>query len=134
MRKKTITKKTTRVPKQRVNKPFADGTMSNSAFFGMIRSALRQKSRFFYSMKVCRERVRIPYTGPSKRDKWRYKCEMCNGIFKATETVIHHSVECGKLSSFEDLGGFAQRLFCNSSDLMCICNECHNKIHNNENN
>lgn len=43
-------------PKKVINKPFADGTMSSSAFFSMIRSCLRQKSRWWHSIKVCKER------------------------------------------------------------------------------
>lgn len=115
--------------KRKVDKPFADGTLSNSQFFGMIRSALRQKSRFFYSVKVARERARIPYIGPSKRDKWRYKCEVCGDIFPAKQTCVHHAIECGSLTSFEDLPEFTRRLFCSSDDLMLICNDCHNSIH-----
>lgn len=129
MAKKTTTKKTTRVPKQKVEKPFADGTMSNSAFFGMIRSALRNKSRFYYSIRVARERARVPYTGINKKRKWMYKCEVCNGLYSDKETNIHHRLECGTLASFEDLPGFVERLFCSSDGLMCVCDSCHDKIH-----
>ena len=118
-----------RVVKRKIDKPFADGTLSNAAFFGMIRSALRQKSRFYYSVKVCRERARIPYIGPSKRDKWRYVCEICEGVFPLKFTQVHHKIECGSLSSFEDLAGFTKRLFCDSKDLILICKDCHKKTH-----
>lgn len=118
--------------KKVVEKPFGDGTLTNSAFFGMIRSALRQKSRFFITIKNCRERARIPYNGSNKRKKWLYKCEECGNLFDAKDTVVHHKIECGGLTSFEDLAGFTQRLFCDSENLALICNECHIKIHNKE--
>lgn len=134
MRKSTgLTKKKispSKIPKEKVIKPFADGTLSNSQFFGMLRSALRQKSRFYHSIKVARERSRVPYTGINKRRKWMYRCEICNRLYNGDEINIHHRFECGSLTSFEDLVGFTQRLFCDSKDLIVACNECHDKIHN----
>ena len=118
--------------KSTVVKPFADGTLSNSAFFGMIRAALRSKSRFWYPIKVCRERARIPYVGSNKRRKWLYKCENCSKIVEMENTVVHHTIECGSLSSFEDLPVFTQRLFCDSHLLRLLCTECHDKIHEHE--
>jgi hypothetical protein len=110
-------------------KPFADGTMTNAAFFGMIRSALRNKSRWFLSIKICKEKNRLPYTGLNKRRKWSYKCEKCHKLFDAKEINVHHKIDCGTLNSFDDLSGFTQRLFCDSSELICICNNCHNELH-----
>ena len=121
-----MAKKKTRILKA---KPFADATMTNSAFFGMIRSALRNKSRWYYPVKVCKERNRIPYTGTNKRRKWSYRCESCKKLYDATEVEVHHKVECGILSSFDDLSGFVSRLFCNSSDLILLCDDCHKKTH-----
>lgn len=128
--KKTTTKKTTRVSKVGIIKPFADGEMTNSVFFGMIRSALRNKSRFFPSVKICRERAKVPYNGPNRRQKWLYRCEICGQLRDSKITNVHHKIECGSLTSFEDLAGFTQRLFCSSEDLILICNDCHDKIHN----
>ena len=110
-------------------KPFADGTLTNAAFFGMIRAALRNKSRWYHPIKVCKERSRTPYIGTNKRRKWSYKCEKCHQLFDVREVNVHHKIECGMLNSFDDLPGFTQRLFCDSSGLMCICNDCHDKLH-----
>ena len=112
-----------------VEKPFADNTMSNSAFFGMIRSALRQKSRWFKSISVAKERAKVSYIGPNKKRKWMYKCELCKELVSADFINVHHKNECGSLSSFEDLPGFTKRLFCNSDELITICNNCHDIIH-----
>jgi len=121
--------KTKKVKKPRAPKPFADGTLTNAAFFGMLRSALRNKSRFFITIKNCRNRARVPYKGPNKRRKWLYKCEMCSELFDSKQVNIHHKIDCGTLRSFDDLPGFTKRLFCDSIDLMTICNDCHDKIH-----
>jgi len=125
--------KKTRVKKERVLKirPFADGTLTNAAFFGMIRSALRNKSRWYYPIKVCKERNRVPYIGSNKRRKWSYRCEKCHKLFDLREVNVHHKIECGELNSFSDLPGFTQRLFCDSSELILLCNNCHNEIHSN---
>jgi hypothetical protein len=133
-KKKTTTSKTTRRKSIRipVDKPFADGTISNSVFFSMIRSALRNKSRFWPSIKICRERARLPYTGASKRRKWMYRCEMCDGTFPVESTVVHHTISCGALSSFDDLPIFTKNLFCNSNLLQLLCNQCHTNLHENE--
>lgn len=113
----------------KTNKEFADGTMTSAVFFSMIRAALRQKSRWFISIKNCRERAKIPYNGTNKRRKWSYICEKCKQEFEAKEIVVHHKIEAGQLNCFEDLPGFAERLFCNSDKLMCICKSCHNLEH-----
>jgi isopropylmalate/homocitrate/citramalate synthase len=126
VRKNTSPKKLKKV----INKPFADGTMSSSQFFGMIRSCLRQKSRWWHSIKVCKERAKIPYKGVNKRRKFSYICELCKGEFDAKNINIHHTVECGTLNSFEDIPGFVKRLFCDSDKLVCICTKCHDGIHN----
>lgn len=110
-------------------KPFGDGTMTNAAFFGMVRSALRNKSRWYYPVKVCKERNRIPYTGSNKRRKWSYKCEQCHKLFDVKQVNVHHKIECGMLNSFDDLSGFVSRLFCDSKDLILLCDGCHKEIH-----
>ena len=127
--KKTAVKKP-RPPKKVVNKPFADGTMTSSAFFSMIRSALRNKSRWYLSISVAKNRAKYPYIGTNKKRKWMYKCEKCFQLYDAKSINVHHSIECGSLNSFEDLPGFVERLFCNSDKLIVLCNDCHDKEHN----
>jgi len=113
-----------------VIKPFADGTITSAAFFSSIRAALRNKSRWWPSIKLCKDNAREAYIGSNKRRKWSYKCENCNILFDAKEVVVHHKIECGSLNSFEDLPQFAKNLFCDSKDLALICKECHTKEHN----
>lgn len=121
--------KKTKPPKKVVEKPFADHTMTNTAFFGFLRSALRQKSRYWYPITVCKLRAREKYGGPNKRRKWLYRCEECHQLFDIKEVASHHIEECGSLRSFEDLVEFVKRLFCDSDKLRLLCNNCHLKEH-----
>lgn len=137
MRKKSEKKKEPRarkprIPKKVIEKPFADHTMTNTAFFGFIRSALRQKSRYWYPITQCKLRAREKYGGPNKRRKWLYRCEDCHELFDAKEVAVHHKVECGSLRSFDDLAGFIERLFCDSDKLVLLCDKCHTKHHKKE--
>lgn len=117
------------IKKKITNKPFADGSMTSSAFFSMIRSALRNKSRWFKSISVARERVKVPYVGANKKRKWMYRCEDCGQLFDIKAVNVHHKIECGELKSFNDLPGFVERLFCSSELLIVLCNNCHTKMH-----
>lgn len=127
-KKKSPTKKVVR--KNKVEKPFADGTMSSAAFFGMIRSCLRRKSMYWPSIQNARKAAQVPYNGPNKRMKYLYTCADCFENFPAKECHIHHLEECGSLTSFEDIGEFVKKLFCNSDKLVCLCEDCHKNRHN----
>lgn len=124
----TVKKQTVR-KKRIVDRPFADGALTNAAFFGMIRATLRNKSRWWPSISICRNRVRVPYTGINKRRKWSYVCDECHKVFDVKQINVHHKIEVGELKTFEDLPGFTKRLFCNSQDLVALCENCHNKLH-----
>ena len=115
--------------KRIIEKPFADGTMSSAAFFSMIRSTLRNKSRWWYSISVSRDNARIPYVGANRRRKWMYICEDCGKAYDVKSINIHHKIECGDLKSFDDISGFVRRLFCDSKDLQVLCDNCHDKKH-----
>ena len=60
------------VPKTR-----CDGTMSEAAFWSFIRSALRQKSRWWKPISICKLNARRQYKGPNKRQKYEYQCKKC---------------------------------------------------------
>lgn len=127
-----VTKKAKSVKKPRIYKipkirPFAEGTMTSAAFFSMIRAALRNKSRFWPSIKICRERSREKYIGTNKRRKWSYRCEECGKLFDIKGVSVHHKIDCGSLNKFEDIPGFIERLFCDSQSLSLLCNTCHDK-------
>jgi len=119
---KTTKKKTNRIPRTR-----AGGTMTESQFWSMIRSALRQRSRWWRPVHICEQKARRKYKGPNKKQKYEYKCESCKKWFPKKDISIDHIVPVGSLSSYEDLPGFVERLFVEQEGLQVLCNQCHTK-------
>lgn len=103
------------------------GTMTESAFWGFIRSALRQKSRWWKPITECKAKARRAYTGPLKRQKYEYQCNSCKNWFPEKQINVDHIVGAGSLNCAEDLPGFVERLFCEQDNLQCLCTDCHDK-------
>ena len=103
------------------------GTMSESAFWGFIRSALRQKSRWWKPITQCKQSAKRPYKGASKRQKFEYQCNKCKKWFPDKETIVDHIIPAGELNKADDLPGFVERLFCEVEGLQCLCQNCHNE-------
>jgi 5-methylcytosine-specific restriction endonuclease McrA len=118
-RKKPV-KKTSRVPKTR-----NAGTMTESAFWSFIRSALRQKSRWWKPITECKMKARRPYKGPNKRQKFEYLCNSCKTWFPEKQINVDHIVGAGSLNCGQDLPGFVDRLFCEQDNLQVLCTTCH---------
>jgi hypothetical protein len=118
-RKKPI-KKTSRVPKTRNS-----GTMTESAFWSFIRSALRQKSRWWKPITECKMKARRAYKGPNKRQKFEYLCNNCKTWFPEKQINVDHIVGAGSLNCGQDLPGFVDRLFCEQDNLQVLCTTCH---------
>jgi 5-methylcytosine-specific restriction endonuclease McrA len=118
-RKKPI-KKTSRVPKTRNS-----GTMTESAFWSFIRSALRQKSRWWKPITECKMKARRVYKGPNKRQKFEYLCNSCKAWFPEKQINVDHIVGAGSLNCGQDLPGFVDRLFCEQDNLQVLCTTCH---------
>lgn len=103
--------------------PYPEWTTSR--FYGFLRSALRSAyNKYPVKWAVLKEAQR-PYQGPDKRAKWEYQCAECGAWKKAKEVSVDHVIPAGSLNSFEDLPGFAERLFCGPEGLQCLCTECH---------
>ena len=118
-RKKPV-KKTSRVPKTR-----NAGTMTESAFWSFIRSALRQKSRWWKPITECKMKARRPYKGPNKRQKFEYLFNSCKTWFPDKQINVDHIVGAGSLNCGQDLPGFVDRLFCEQDNLQVLCTTCH---------
>lgn len=116
--------KISRVPKTR-----NANTMSESAFWGMIRSALRNKSRFWKPRLQVLEEARRPNQSSNKRLKWEFLCAHCKSWFPQTQVEVNHKVEAGSLKSAADLAGFVERLFCEKAGLEVVCRACHLSHH-----
>ena len=117
--------KTSRVPKTR-----ASGTWSEAAFFGFLRSGLRNMSRRWRPLvKDCFEAARRKSKSKKNlRLKWQFNCAICNGWFSRKNVQADHIVPCGSMSCLEDLPGFVSRLFCEKDKLRILCKRCHHKV------
>jgi hypothetical protein len=111
--------------KPRVARPRNAGTMTESAFWSFIRSALRQKSRFWRPILQCKLEARRPYKGPNKRQKFEYLCNDCKKWYPEKKINVDHMVPAGSLNCAADLPGFVERLFCEKEHLQVLCETCH---------
>jgi len=112
------------IKKSRVEKPYNSGTMSASAFWGMIRSCLRQKSRWWKPITEAKNKVKRACKNCG-RQKWEYKCNKCNDWFPDKAIAVDHIIEAGSLTCKQDVGDFIERLFCEADGLQVLCTECH---------
>jgi len=122
MKKKRATSRKPKVARTR-----NAGTMTESAFWSFIRSALRQKSRWWKPILQAKMEARRPYKGPNKRQKFEYLCNECGGWFPEKKINIDHIHPAGSLNCAADLPGFVERLFCEVDNLQCLCEKCHDE-------
>ena len=122
------------VRKSRVPKTRNSGTMTESAFWSFIRSALRNKSRWWKPITECKQKSRRPYTGPNKRLKFEYQCNECKGWYPEKQINVDHIIPAGTLTCSADLSGFIERLFCEQENLQVLCEKCHDIKTQNERN
>ena len=101
------------------------GTMSESAFWAFIRSALRQKSRWWKPITECKQNAKRPYKGSNKRQKFEYQCNKCKKWFPDKQINVDHVLPAGELNKADDLPGFVERLFCEVEGLQTLCLNCH---------
>ena len=104
------------------------GTMTEAAYLQWIRSCLRSKSLKWKPRTDCILAARRPYKGTNKAQKYEAQCAICTKWFKLKDIVVdHYPIEAGSIKSVEDIGPFAERLFCETDNLRCLCGECHRK-------
>ena len=115
------------MPRVKKDKPRNSGTMTESAFWSFIRSALRQKSRWWKPIAECKAKAKRKYSGPNKRQKFEYQCNQCKGWFSDKNINVDHIIPAGTLTNANDLPGFVERLFCEVDNLQVLCTSCHNK-------
>jgi len=101
------------------------GTMTESMFWSFIRSALRNKSRWWKPITQCKMNSRRAYKGPLKRQKFEYQCNECKNWFPEKNINVDHMVPAGSLNCGNDLPGFVERLFCEVEHLQVLCIHCH---------
>lgn len=117
-------KKTTK--KKIADKPRCDGTMTEPAFWSFIRSALRNKSRWWKPITTCKQKSKRAYKGPNRRQKFEYQCNECKEWFAEKNIQVDHKIPAGSLNCAQDLPGFVERLFVEVDGLQVLCFQCHN--------
>ena len=122
-----MTKRRKASKKPRVVRTRNAGTMTESAFWSFIRSALRQKSRWWKPITQCKQKARRPYKGPNKRQKFEYQCKYCEQWFPEKRVNVDHITPAGQLRTATDLPGFVERLFCEIDGLQVLCSNCHDE-------
>ncbi|GAG70795.1 unnamed protein product, partial [marine sediment metagenome] len=97
--------------------------VTDAAFFGKIRSALRLMWRHSQPYKDALKRAKVPFMGVGRR-KFSIKCEDCGEEYALQERIvtgktkagkdkdalaynIDHKIDAGSLKTFKDLSGFA---------------------------
>jgi 5-methylcytosine-specific restriction endonuclease McrA len=125
MIKKNATKRRTKIPRARNPKVRNAGTMTESAFWSFIRSALRQKSRWWKPITECKLQAKRAYKGTNKRQKFEYQCAECKSWFPEKQINVDHIKPAGSLNCAQDLPGFVERLFCEQENLQVLCEKCH---------
>ena len=127
-KKKTKTTKKSKVPKTR-----NAGTLTESQFWGLIRSALRSKFRYWKPMQLALDKTSRPNQSSNKRLKKEYQCAKCQKWFKRADVQIDHIIPCGSLKSYDDIQGFIERLTIEDpKGFQILCKEDHKEKTNSE--
>lgn len=124
--KKNATKRRTKIPRTKSPKSRNSKSMTESQFWSFIRSALRQKSRWWKPITECKMKSRRAYKGPNKRQRFEYQCNTCKLWFPEKKINVDHIEPVGALNCSADLPGFVERLFVEVDNLQCLCSSCHN--------
>jgi hypothetical protein len=104
------------------------GTQTESAFWSFIRSALRNKSRFWVPRVNALKAARRPSQSSNKKLKWEFQCSRCLDYHPQKNMEVHHEIEAGSLKCASDLPGFVERLFVETG-WVCLCKPCHLSYH-----
>lgn len=80
-------------------------------------------------VRLAMKRQRRPNQSSNRRMKWEFQCQGCQRWFPGKLVEVDHIEPCGSLKSFEDLPGFASRLFCEVDGLQVLCDCCHSEKH-----
>ena len=119
--KTTKTKRVTKVPRTR-----NAGTMTESQFFGKIRSALRNSFRYWKPMQLALDKASRPNQSANKKLKKEYQCNHCQNWFPRDGVEIDHKTPAGSLKSLDDIKGFLERLTVEDIDAyQILCKQDH---------
>lgn len=103
------------------------GTLTESQYFGKIRSALRNCFRYWPPLQEALKKASRPSKHPTnKRLKTEYQCADCLQWFARKDVEIDHIIECGSLRCYDDIPGFLERLTTeDKSSYQILCKKDH---------
>lgn len=102
-------------------------TWTEAKFWGYLRSVLRRA--YLRSGWQPAKNAREKHSRYEGRRKYT-QCQWCFQWFAQKNIKDHHVNPCGELRCFEDLTGFASRLFCEDENgFLPVCETCHAEIH-----
>ena len=107
-----------------MSSPHEDCGWTKSRYFSFIRSALRSATmRYPAKQKYLHQACRPAPAG--SRFKYVADCEICGEMVGKSKAEVDHINPAGKLKSYADLEGFAERLFCSFKNFQILCPPCH---------
>jgi 5-methylcytosine-specific restriction endonuclease McrA len=112
--------------KKKAEKTRNGGTMTESQYWGKVRSLLRSGFRYWGPMALALKKAERKYVGENKRQKYEYKCQHCKDYFIKANVQVDHIIPCGSLKCSADLESFLERLTPESLDsFQVLCKPCH---------
>lgn len=120
-------KKSNKKPKrQLVPRTHNAATWTEAQYFAHIRSHLRNAFRWWKPIQLALTAASRPSKSKNKRLKTEYQCAECKQWFPRKNVEVDHIVECGRLSSYEDIVPFIKRLAAEDvSAYQVLCKPCH---------
>lgn len=111
---------------KKANKTRNLNTLTESQFWGFLRSGLRRQFRYWKPMLEAKKLAKRAYKGDNKRQKFEYQCNHCKQWFKDKDIQIDHTIPVGSLLSWQDLAPFVQRLIPEDpASFQVLCKPCH---------
>jgi 5-methylcytosine-specific restriction endonuclease McrA len=110
------------------------GKWTEATFWSAVRSALRQKFRYWGPAAQAKQVARRPNQSDNPRMKWEFQCRKCTNWFPDKEVQVDHIFPCGSLKNCNDIAGFLARLTPESPEaFQVLCRDCHQQKTNQEN-
>lgn len=99
--------------------------MTDAQFKAFIISALRKQSLRWRPISEVRQDARVA--------RGKYKCAGCGSIVGASYGAVDHINPVVPISGFEGFDSFVNNMFCEKDGLQFLCNNCHDKKTEKEN-
>lgn len=107
-------------------------TLTESEYFGKIRSGLRKTFMYWKPMMIALKNASRPSQNlENKRLKTEYQCNNCQNWFARKNVEINHVESVGSLRCYEDIVPFIQRLtYEDANGYTILCKNCHREVTN----